>query len=179
MAKDNAVDAKKAAAEAAKKKAEEAKAAAKAKAEEAKEAAKAKANEAKEAKEREAKLKAEEKAKKEADKEAEKAAKEAEKAEATKKRELAKTIGKVFRSFIARIKYMTYMDSPSSPIDGIESLGWTLSYTSTTGITYTATRGDDPGTVAYTVKKGTKVIDSGEIVCNEENLTELVKDWEI
>jgi hypothetical protein len=140
----------------------------------AKEAAKAKADELKAAKAEKAEEKAKEKAEK---KEAEDALKAEKKATLEANKALKTGPGKVLKSLIARIKYMRYMDNPNSVLEGVENLGWELSLTNSEGTLYTVTRGEEIGTIDFTVKETGKKAEAGTCDSDEEPLIAIVGTW--
>jgi sRNA-binding protein len=132
----------------------------------AKDVAKAKA----EAKAEEQKRKA---AEKEKEKEEAKAAKAEEKKAAAEKREAMKGLSKLLRSFLARIKYMIYMDNPAAGIEGIENLTWTLTFVNSEGTTITVVRGESTTEIAWTMVDSKKKKTTGVCATDVEALEEL------
>jgi len=135
------------------------------------------------------KVAAEEKA---AEKAAAKAAADAEKAEAKEKadtekaeakekakeeREAGKGLSKLLRSFLARIKYMVYMDNPAAGIEGIDNLGWTLQFTNSKGALTTVTRGTSTTEIEITVGEGKKAVVTTS-AADGETLETLFATWE-
>lgn len=147
------------------------------------EAAKAAEEAKKKAKEAAEQLKKEKEAAAEAKKkqaEEAKAAKEKEKEEAAAQRAAEKAErdrlkggpGKLLRSLIARIKYMGYMDNPSSTLEGIEALTWTLALVTSEGTAITVERGTNLGEASITIKQQGKKAEVSTVAIEDEALKE-------
>ena len=141
-------------------------------------AAKEKAEAAKAKKDEAAAAKEAEKAEKEAKKKEEAEAKEAKKLEDAEKRESMKGLSKLLRSFLARIKYMVYMDNPAAGIEGIENLNWSLSFVNSVGSTITVTRGETTNEIAWTMVTAKKQKTNGVCAADAESLETLFASWE-
>lgn len=82
---------------------------------------------------------------------------------------------KLFRSFVARVKYMRYMDNPAlGGLEGLESIGWSFSYTTADGKhRYTVERRGD----VINTKVGGAIVDTMPCTIDEAGLLSTMSTW--
>lgn len=110
-------------------------------------------------------------------KEAEAEEKAAAKLAAKEEREAGKGLSKLLRSFLARIKYMIYMDNPAASIEGIDNLGWILQFTNSKGVLITVTRGASTTEIEITIGEGKKAVVTTSAT-DAETLETLFAGWD-